>query len=120
MNKPEALPLDYASFLPDEVAALAYTQSLIPAIAKDAALIRKIEGAAQQIPTRHRLWNADARAMQFLAPDSVQLVVTSPPYWVLKEYQRTDGQLGYVVIRGIKGQARVNLTSNRAERVAGH
>lgn len=96
MNKPEALPLDYASFLPEEVAALPYTQSLIPAIAKDAALIRKIEGAAQQIPTWHRLWNADARAMQFLTPDSVQLVVTSPPYWVLKAYHRTDGQLGYI------------------------
>jgi DNA modification methylase len=29
-------------------------------------------------------------------PDSVHLVVTSPPYWTLKEYNRIDGQLGYV------------------------
>ena len=27
---------------------------------------------------------------------SVHLVVTSPPYWVLKEYRRADGQLGWI------------------------
>jgi DNA modification methylase len=34
--------------------------------------------------------------MSFLEPDSVHLVVCSPPYWTLKEYRRTEGQLGYV------------------------
>jgi len=34
--------------------------------------------------------------MDFLKPESVHLVVCSPPYWTLKEYRRTDGQLGYV------------------------
>ena len=30
-------------------------------------------------------------------PDaSVHLVVTSPPYWTLKEYEHADGQLGAV------------------------
>ncbi len=31
-----------------------------------------------------------------LAPESVGLVLTSPPYWTLKEYRRSEGQLGYV------------------------
>jgi DNA modification methylase len=31
-----------------------------------------------------------------LAPESVHLVLTSPPYWTLKEYRDTQGQLGHV------------------------
>ena len=34
--------------------------------------------------------------MDFLGPESVHLVVTSPPYWTLKDYDEVDGQLGYV------------------------
>jgi DNA modification methylase len=34
--------------------------------------------------------------MPELRPESVHLVVTSPPYWTLKEYNKTDGQLGYI------------------------
>jgi DNA modification methylase len=42
------------------------------------------------------LYLHDARAIEFIAPASVHLVVCSPPYWTLKEYRRSDGQLGYV------------------------
>ncbi|MBX3413629.1 MAG: site-specific DNA-methyltransferase [Pirellulales bacterium] len=31
-----------------------------------------------------------------MEPDSVHLVLTSPPYWTLKEYRDSDGQLGHV------------------------
>ena len=31
-----------------------------------------------------------------LEPGSVHLVVTSPPYWTLKEYRDSEGQLGHV------------------------
>lgn len=34
--------------------------------------------------------------MTELQPESVHLVLTSPPYWTLKEYRKSDGQLGYV------------------------
>jgi DNA modification methylase len=34
--------------------------------------------------------------MKELEPESVHLVVTSPPYWTLKEYRETPGQLGHV------------------------
>ena len=29
-------------------------------------------------------------------PESVHLVITSPPYWTLKEYHRSKGQIGYI------------------------
>jgi len=47
--------------------------------------------------TRHRLHLGDARDLSWIEDGSVHLVVTSPPYWTLKEYRRgTDGQLGDV------------------------
>lgn len=46
--------------------------------------------------TSHRLINADARGLAFLADESVHLVVTSPPYWNLKRYNETPHQLGHV------------------------
>lgn len=45
-------------------------------------------------PTVHRLFCGDARELDWLAPESVHLVVTSPPYWTLKKYNEVEGQLG--------------------------
>lgn len=44
--------------------------------------------------TVHRLHLGDARNLSWLANASVHLVVTSPPYWTLKEYRHSEGQLG--------------------------
>ena len=97
MNAPERLPFpDLATWLPPALSEIADEQSLIPRIAKDAALIRDIEAAISNIPTRHELWQHDSRAMNFIADNSVHLVVTSPPYWTLKEYNRSPGQMGYI------------------------
>jgi DNA modification methylase len=71
-------------------------QKAIPRIAKDERLTSHIEAALPCIPTKHHLYLGDARQMPASKPDSVHLVVTSPPYWTLKEYNRIDGQLGYV------------------------
>lgn len=38
----------------------------------------------------------DAREMTDLTPGSVHLVVTSPPYWTLKEYRDSEGQMGHI------------------------
>lgn len=38
----------------------------------------------------------DARDLSWIPSESVHLVVTSPPYWTLKEYNDTPGQLGHV------------------------
>jgi len=42
----------------------------------------------------HRAIFADSRTMPELPPDSVHLVVTSPPYWCIKDYAH-PGQIGY-------------------------
>lgn len=46
--------------------------------------------------TKHRLHLGDARDLGFLPDESAHLVVTSPPYWTLKEYRSTDGQMGHI------------------------
>jgi len=38
----------------------------------------------------------DARELDWLGDESVHLVVTSPPYWTLKEYNKHPSQLGHV------------------------
>ena len=96
MDRPALSQPDFDSFLPDELRKLKFDQSLIPSIAKDKRLTRMIESSIQRIPSSHRLVNADSRSMSFIQKESVHLVLTSPPYWTLKEYHRTEGQLGYV------------------------
>jgi len=46
--------------------------------------------------TIHKLINGDARDLTFLEDESVHLVVTSPPYWNLKQYNENPGQLGHI------------------------
>jgi len=38
----------------------------------------------------------DSRDMNWLENESVHLVLTSPPYWTLKEYPPNKGQLGFI------------------------
>jgi len=44
--------------------------------------------------TRHKIINGDSRQMTELEDKSVDLVITSPPYWQLKDYG-TENQIGY-------------------------
>lgn len=44
--------------------------------------------------TTHRLHLGDARDLSWIENESVHLVVTSPPYWTLKEYEHSQGQMG--------------------------
>ncbi len=43
--------------------------------------------------TEHRLHLGDARHLSWLPDESIHLVVTSPPYWTLKEYEHGVGQM---------------------------
>ena len=46
--------------------------------------------------TTHRLHLGDARDLSWIPDASVHLVVTSPPYWTLKEYAAgNDDQMGH-------------------------
>lgn len=87
---------DLSRYVPEEFAKLGDPQTAIPRIAKDTEAISLIERAIRQIPTSHSIYHGDARSMSDLAPQSVHLVLTSPPYWTLKEYRDSEGQLGHV------------------------
>jgi DNA modification methylase len=82
--------------LPVAVANLEDPQVDLPRIARDPTLTGEIDLAVQRVPTRHVLRLGDARKLDFLDDGSVHLIVTSPPYWKLKEYRDTEGQLGHI------------------------
>lgn len=46
--------------------------------------------------TTHRLTLGDARKLTMIPDESVHLIVTSPPYWTLKEYRENKSQLGAI------------------------
>lgn len=70
-------------------------QRAFPAIAKDDAACARLDRVLGALATGHVLYNRDARHLD-LKPESVELVVTSPPYWTLKKYRDCDGQLGEI------------------------
>jgi len=92
----EIAAVDLSGFIPNELRGLGSSQTVIPRLAKDELSVQKIEQAVKTIPTTHRLFMGDAREMRNLSPDSVHLILTSPPYWTLKDYRISDGQLGHV------------------------
>lgn len=55
---------------------------------------REEQWPAPYASTTHKLYQADARRLKMIEPESVHLVVTSPPYWTLKKYEGAKGQLG--------------------------
>jgi len=84
------------AYVPVHIAGLPEAQTTIPGLAKDAAAVRDIETMLPTLPTRHEMHRADARELSFLPDESLHLVLTSPPYWTLKQYNQSDGQLGDV------------------------
>ncbi len=88
--------IDLATFVPVELQEIGDPQTAIPRIARTPELTQIIAAAVQKVPTTHLLYLGDARVMAPLAPESVHLVLTSPPYWTLKEYRDVRGQLGHV------------------------
>ena len=68
----------------------------LPKLARDPKATAEIEARLAEVPTRHDLFRGDSRFQPPLAAGSIHLVVTSPPYWTLKEYPDSEGQLGWV------------------------
>ena len=46
--------------------------------------------------TTHHLHLGDARDLSWVPDESVHLIVTSPPYWTLKEYEHSEQQMGAI------------------------
>lgn len=94
-----------ASFSPPSIASndilptwtrkLGDLQLAIPMLAKDAKRLADLECALADVPTLHRSVRGDARELVGVDSNSVQLVLTSPPYWTLKRYRDSNGQMGH-------------------------
>jgi modification methylase len=46
------------------------------------------------VKTHHKIINGDSRRMNELLDESIHLIITSPPYWQLKDYG-VDNQIGF-------------------------
>ncbi|MGI8810094.1 MAG: DNA-methyltransferase [Acidimicrobiales bacterium] len=68
-------------------------QRAFPAIAKDLESCQQLRRTVGSLDTEHVLRNVDSRQLQ-LEDGSVDLVLTSPPYWTLKKYNQHEHQLG--------------------------
>jgi DNA modification methylase len=86
----------FEAYVPPEIKVGDNHQTGLPRIAKDLRAVGLIESAVKRIPTRHDLFCMDSRTIHGIPEESVHLVVTSPPYWTLKEYRDNDGQLGHI------------------------
>ncbi|MBI3747441.1 MAG: site-specific DNA-methyltransferase [Chloroflexi bacterium] len=71
-------------------------QTDLPRLARDPKVTSRIHEAAESVATTHRLLLGDARDLSGIPSGSVHLVVTSPPYWTLKDYNENDAQLGHL------------------------
>ena len=83
-------------WLPPEIGDITDSQRDIPRLARDSVVVSAIESRITQIPTRHDLYLKDSRTFDALPANSVHLVVTSPPYWTLKDYREHPDQMGYI------------------------
>ncbi len=70
-------------------------KSDLPSLAKDTKRMTEIESAIEVIPTDHRVLHDDSTKLTHVDNESVELVVTSPPYFDLKDYgEASENQLG--------------------------
>jgi DNA modification methylase len=87
---------DAVAVVKAEAGSLDNPQTDLPRLAKEPGVASVIDRVLREVPTTHLLVQHDARDMSMQPDASVQLVVTSPPYWTLKEYRDSPGQLGHV------------------------
>ena len=62
-------------------------KSDVPELARDKGRMGEVEQAVKSLPTHHELNLEDAREFSKLADESIELVVTSPPYFDIKDYE---------------------------------
>lgn len=89
-------PTDAEQVLLSEFFGKAEADQVIPRLARDEDAIKRIESVVRGRRTTHELILGDSRSASSMEPESVHLVVTSPPYWTLKRYHEHDDQMGHV------------------------
>jgi len=88
--------LNLEDLLPAWTKSLVDLQTAIPKLAKDSAKISELDCAVGEVETLHRSVRGDARLLDGMESNSVHLVLTSPPYWTLKQYRDSEGQMGHI------------------------
>lgn len=94
--------VDLGEYVPESCASLLdksdrELKSDLPALARDKGRMKEIDQAVKSLPSHHELYLGDARDLSMVADESIQLVVTSPPYFDIKDYENGTGgddQLG--------------------------
>ena len=84
------------ALIPEELRGAGDSQADIPEIAKSPRRLSLLENVLHTLPTSHRIILGDARNLMGIEDEAIHLVVTSPPYWTLKKYRDTEGQLGHL------------------------
>lgn len=69
---------------------------VIPRLAKDEIEIEKIRLEVANLHSQQTIYIADSRNLSMIPDESVHLILTSPPYWNLKEYNQHKSQLGHI------------------------
>lgn len=73
-----------------------HQQRALPKIAADQELYVPLLQSARDVRTKHQVLLNNSVDMSGVDDESVHLVVTSPPYWNIKEYEKSAGQLGLI------------------------
>ena len=79
-----------------ELPASDNTEGAVEKMLRANAILRQLPWPSPFDETTHRVCCADARDLSWLAEESIHLVVTSPPYWTLKDYEPRHAQLGAI------------------------
>ncbi len=80
----------------DELPASDNAEGAVEKMLRANALLRHLPWPKPFDETVHQLRRGDARDLSWLPDGSVHLVVTSPPYWTLKQYEPHQSQLGAI------------------------
>ena len=90
------MPIPLEDLIPDGLRDISVCNSALPQIARNPAQTAEIAQAVQRVPTSHQVLLGDSRELSTLESGSVHLILTSPPYWTLKQYVDSSGQLGSI------------------------
>jgi DNA modification methylase len=71
-------------------------RGILPKLLKLNQSLRSTEWPYPFNTTTHLIRQGDARNIEWIPSRSVHLIVTSPPYWTLKQYETRAGQLGEI------------------------
>jgi site-specific DNA-methyltransferase (adenine-specific) len=79
-----------------ELPASDNTEGAVEKMLRANAILRQLPWPSPFDETAHRIRCGDARDLSWLPQESIHLVVTSPPYWTLKDYEPRHAQLGAI------------------------